>query len=101
MAAHAAVLIMDVHLPASRSLKDRRAVLRPVLDGARHRFAVAVAETGHQERWQRAELSFVTVGSSPARVSEALDAVERFIWSFPELEVLDASRHWIEVDEAD
>lgn len=99
MAAHAAVLVMDLHLPASRSLKERRAVLRPVLDGARHRFAVAVAETGHQGSWQRAEVSFATVGPAPSQVTEALDTVERFVWSFPELEVLAAARHWIEVDD--
>ena len=101
MAAHAAVLVMDLHFPASRSLKDRRSALRPVVDGARHRFAVSVAETGHQQSWQRAEVAFVTVGPAPAGVSDALDAVERFVWSFPELEVLAASRHWIEVDGSD
>ncbi len=98
MAAHAAVLVMDLRLPASRSLKERRAALRPILDGARHRFAVSVAETGHQDSWQRAEVAFASVGSTPTRVTEELDAVERFVWSFPEAEVLAASRHWVEVD---
>lgn len=100
MAAHAAVLVMDLHLPACRSLKDRRAVLRPVIEGARHRFSVAVSETGSTDRWQRAEVAFATVGSAPSRVVDALDAVERFVWSFPELEVLTATRHWVEVDGA-
>lgn len=98
MAAHAAVLVVDLRLPTSRSLKDRRAALRPLLDGARHRFAVSVAETGHQDSWQRAEVAFAAVGSSPTRVAHELDAVDRFVWSFPEVEVLATSRHWIEVD---
>lgn len=98
MPAHAAVLVMDLHFPASQSLKDRRSALRPLLDGAHRRFAVAVAETGYQDSWQRAEVAFAAVGPAAGRVSEALDAVERFVWSFPEVEVLGAGRHWAEVD---
>jgi len=101
MTAHTAVLVLDLHLPASRSLKDRRALLRPVLDGARRRFRVAAAETGHQERWQRAEVSFATVGAAPSLVEEVLDAVERFVWSFPEIEVIGSARHWVEVGDSD
>ena len=39
-------LAVELHLPACRSLKDRRAVVRPILDGARHRFRVSAAEVG-------------------------------------------------------
>jgi len=99
MAAHAAVLVVDLHFPASQSLKERRAVVRPLVEGARRRFAVSVAETGHHDSWQRAEVAFAAVGPAVGRVTEALDAVERFVWSFPELEVLDATRHWLEVDD--
>jgi len=98
MAAHAAVLVVDLRFPGTRSLKERRAVLRPLLDGARNRFAVAVAETGHQDSWQRAEVAFAAVGSTPSGVTGELDGVERFVWSFPEVEVLAASLHWVEVD---
>ena len=41
--------------PARRPLPQGQApVVKTVLDGARHRFQVAAAETGHQDEWQRA-----------------------------------------------
>ena len=94
------VLALSVHLrlPTCRSLKSKRAELRPIIDGARHRFAVAVAEVGAQDRWQRADVGVSTVASSERRAVDVMDDVERFVWSFPTVEVLSIERHWLEVD---
>ena len=54
MAVHVLALRVDLHLPASHSLKDKRAVVKTILEGARRRFQVAAAETDHHDRWQRA-----------------------------------------------
>jgi uncharacterized protein YlxP (DUF503 family) len=95
----ASVLVVDLHLPVTDSLKAKRAVITPILEGARRRHRVAVAEVDHQDRWQRSELAFATVASSEAQAREVLDAVERFVWSFPEVEVIAARRSWL--DEAE
>lgn len=84
----------DLHLPTCHSLKEKRAVIKPILDGARHRYSVAASEVGHQDKWQRAELGMATVASTPGHAGEVLDAVERFVWSFPEVEVVDSERVW-------
>ena len=84
----------DLHLPTCHSLKEKRAVIKPILDGARHRYSVAASEVGYQDKWQRAELGVATVAPTPAHAGEVLDAVERFVWSFPEVEVLEAERTW-------
>ncbi len=96
MTVHVAALTVDLHLPGTASLKDKRAVVRPILDGCRHRYPVAAAEVGHQDRWQRAVLAMAAVSSSARQVEEILDAVERFVWSFPEVEVTGTQRDWME-----
>ena len=93
---HVAALTLDLHLPQSRSLKAKRAIVRPILEGARHRFSVAAAEVSHQDQWQRAGLGVAAVASTPSHVTEVLDRVERFVWSFPEVEVVSAERRWLE-----
>lgn len=93
---HVASVRFDLHIGQSRSLKAKRAVVKPIVEGARSRFGVAVAEVDHQDRWQRAAVGVAAVGSSPAHVADVLDAVERFVWSFPEVEVLGAERAWLE-----
>lgn len=91
-----AAIEFDVHIPQSRSLKEKRAAIKPILEGARNRFGVSSAEVEHQDQWQRAGLAIAAVGSSPGHVEEVLDAVERFVWSFPEVEVLGSDRQWLE-----
>jgi len=98
VAPHAAVLVVDIHLPHSQSLKDKRSVVRSIVDGARRRHGVSAAETGYADTWQRSELAFAVVASAPGLVDDVLDAVERHVWSHPEVEVLAASRHWTDMD---
>jgi uncharacterized protein YlxP (DUF503 family) len=87
-------LDVELHLPHVRSLKDKRALVRPIVDGSRVRFKVAAAEVSEQDRWQLARLAFVAVSSSAGHTTEVLDAVERFVWSFPEVEVVSCERFW-------
>lgn len=89
-------LALDVHIPASQSLKARRQVVRAVLDGARRRFGVSAAEVGGQDTWQRATLGFAVVASSAGQAEAVMDGVDRFVWSHTELEVLSTERVWLE-----
>ncbi len=95
---HVLALAVDLHLPACRSLKAKRSTLRPIVDGTRARFPVAVAETAWQDTWQRAQLGVAAVSSSAKLAQEIVDDVERFVWSFPDIEVIDVRRHWLEED---
>ena len=54
--------------PLAHSLKDKRAVVRPIVEGSRHRFGVAAAEVGKQDRWQATELAFAAVASTAGHV---------------------------------
>ena len=75
-----ALLSLELFLPGSQSLKDKRMVLRRLKDrlGA---FNVAVAEVAHQDLWQRAGLAVVTVAGSDEMadktLTSALNEIER------------------------
>ena len=84
---HAAALRFDLHVPASRSLKAKRAAVRPIVDTLRHRYHVSVAEVDHQDRWQRAAIAVAVVAESNHHLTEVLDTVERFVRSAPDVEV--------------
>ena len=56
------VLTFDLHLPQSRSLKDKRQVVRSVKERLRSRHNVAVSESPeHADVWQRASIAVVSV----------------------------------------
>lgn len=70
---------LTLFVPESRSLKDKRMVLRRVKDRVRQKFNVAVAEVGAQDLWQRAQLGVAALAGDRAFATQALDEVVRFI----------------------
>ena len=69
----------ELHIPAARSLKDKRQVLRSVTQVVRNRFPVAVAEVEHQDLWQRATIGISCVAGTMSHVQELMQEVERTI----------------------
>jgi len=69
------LLTLEIHIPDSRSLKDKRQVLRSLKDRLRGRFNVAVAELDHQESWQRAQIGIVSLSNDAAHLEQSLRAV--------------------------
>jgi uncharacterized protein YlxP (DUF503 family) len=89
-------LAVDLHLAEARSLKDKRSVVKSLVDGSRRRYGVAAAEVGFQEQRQRSMLGFAVVSSSERHATEVIDEVDRFVWSHPEVQVLATERRWLE-----
>jgi uncharacterized protein YlxP (DUF503 family) len=74
-----AVQTWELHLPGCHSLKEKRGVLKPLTVGLRRTLNVSVAETDHQDAWQRAEIACAVVGSARSVVEEVLRAADRMI----------------------
>ena len=70
-----AFLQLEIHLPESHSLKDRRQVVRSLKDRLRQRFNVAVAELNPDDLWQRASVGIVAVGADHASIEGLLRQV--------------------------
>jgi len=73
----------------SHSLKDKRQVLKSVIEKVRGRFNVSVAETGANDLWQRAEIGIAAVGNDKAFVNSVLDRALNFIEGMHLAEVSD------------
>lgn len=69
-----ALLSVELHVSGSRSLKDKRMVLRRIKDRLK-KFNVAVSEVEHQDLWQRAGLAVVTVSTDEQQADRELAAV--------------------------
>ncbi|HTF34341.1 MAG TPA: DUF503 domain-containing protein [Myxococcota bacterium] len=84
------VAIVELHVHGSRSLKEKRGVVRSVIQRVRNRFAVSVAEVGGQDTWQRAQIGMTTVGGDARSVRAALDRAVEFIETLGLAEVMDS-----------
>ena len=92
-------LLFDVLLPGdSRSLKDKRGYLRPILAGLR-KYEISAAEVGDQDLHGRAQIGVAVVAAEAAHVQEVLDSCERSVAARPEIELLSVQRRLIGDDD--
>ena len=83
------IVRIELHIPASQSLKDKRSVVRSLKDRIRQRVRASVAEVDHQDLWQRASLGVAVVSGERRQVDEQLQSVRLLVESTPGAEMLD------------
>jgi uncharacterized protein len=74
-----AVLVIELHFPEAGSLKAKRKDLQSIKAVLHGRFGAAVAETDHQDLWQRATLTAALTSGSLPHLTEAADHVEQWL----------------------
>jgi len=84
-----AALRVEIHLPAPQSLKEKRAVLRPVIEGMRRLGSFSVAEVGHHDDWQRATIGVAVVAPDGRGLDMQISKLRRYLDSRLEIEVFD------------
>jgi len=67
--------VVTLHLPASRSLKDKRQVVRSLTERLRRKFNVAVSEVEDQDVWQTATLGLAVVSNEAGHAARQLERI--------------------------
>jgi uncharacterized protein YlxP (DUF503 family) len=73
------VLRLELRLPESHSLKEKRSRLRSIKARVQQKFNVSIAECEDQDVWQRAILGVSQVGPDQPHVDRCLREVVGFI----------------------
>ncbi|MFL5496458.1 MAG: DUF503 domain-containing protein [Gemmatimonadales bacterium] len=89
-----AVQTWELHLPGCHSLKEKRGVLKPLTIGLRRTLNLSVAETDHQDLWQRAEIACAVVGTDRGVVEETLRAADRMVEESDGARIVDTVTEW-------
>ena len=80
------VSIFELHLPASRSLKDKRRVVKSLIDRVHQRYRISVAETGFHDLHQRAEIAVAAVtAGGESEMERMMDEVRNLVESDPQV----------------
>lgn len=92
---HIGTMTVSLVLAEAGSLKEKRQVIRGVVEGVRRKFNVSAAEVDELNLWRRATLGFAVVSNDPRHCNRVLDKVLDFLEGIPlvsvegvELEVL-------------
>ena len=75
------------HIAHAGSLKEKRKVCRGLIDGARHKFNVSVAEVDTQDKHQLLTLGVAVVSGDATHAREMLDTVIRYLEGKAEAEL--------------
>jgi len=75
----------ELHLPSSRSLKDKRRIVKSLVDRIHQRYRVSIAETDLHDLHQRAEISMAAVTNGESEMEKLMDEVRNLVEAVPEL----------------
>ncbi len=81
---------IKLHISQSRSLKDKRRIVKSMVSRLRNQYNISIAEVEDQDLWQLVTLGISCVSNRNQHVDEILSRVIGFITSnYPELEIVD------------
>ena len=83
--------IAEIHIPRARSLKEKRKVVKSLVDRMWSRYRVSVAETDLHELHQRSRIGIAFVAGDRERAERMLETVRSMFDADPTRAVL---THW-------
>jgi uncharacterized protein YlxP (DUF503 family) len=86
---HVALLQVRLHVPDASSLKEKRQVVKSILDRARHRYHVAASETDEQDVHRIAVLGFAAVSGSESHAREIMTKLLDGLLTHPAARVIE------------
>ena len=87
---------LELELPFSSSLKDKRQTLRSLKDRLRRKNA-SVVESGDQDLWQRATMEIALAAVSRGAAEEKREELRRTLLNYEELSIVDWREEFVKL----
>ncbi|CCO07518.1 DUF503 domain-containing protein [Desulforamulus hydrothermalis] len=88
------LLTVELHIGGAVTLKDKRRVIKSIVERVRSRYNVSIAEVADQDLWQRATLGVAAVSTSTGHVNRMLETVLKSIQANREADLIN---YWMEI----
>ncbi len=89
------VVTWELHLSGCRSLKDKRRIVKSLKDRLHRQYNVSVAETDHQDTWQRSQLVCCVVANDRRHAESVLSSADHLIESEGSARVIDSTSSFL------
>lgn len=73
------LMTVHIHLHGLNSLKDKRSIVKSLIERLRGRFNVSVSEVGYNDSRSAALVGLAVVSNDKAHAAQQLDTIEHFI----------------------
>ena len=87
---------LELELPFSSSLKDKRQIMRSLKDRLRRK-NVSVVESENQDLWQRATMEIALAAVSRGAAEEKREDLRRTLLDYEELAILDWREEFVKL----
>lgn len=85
---------IEIFFPEAHSLKDRRQMIRKIVDKTRMKFNVSIVELAENNLWQRGSVGLAVMGIKKDHVQTVIERIQEYIESLYVGEVVDT---WTEI----
>lgn len=73
------IVSMELHMPGICSLKEKRGVVKRVVERVRSRFPVSIAEVGYNDVYEKSIIGFSVVSNDARLVESIMNKVFDFV----------------------
>ncbi len=91
--------IIEIFIVESRSLKEKRGVLRRIVSRTQNKFSISIAEVGENDEWKRGQIGFAVVGNDRSFVNSRLDKIIKFIADLKIADVINSEIELINISD--
>jgi uncharacterized protein len=78
-----------LNAPFSHSLKEKRSVVKSIIDKVRHKFSVSIAEIEDQDLHQSIVVGFVVISNSTSHANSVIQKIVNYIEENTQASLLD------------
>ncbi len=86
---------IEIFLPNLQSLKEKRRVLKRLIQKLRQKYNISIAEIENQDKWQRTTLAVVCVSTSSRFVNKVIDQILNEVEKFNEGHIIKCEKEII------
>ncbi|MDP3385628.1 MAG: DUF503 domain-containing protein [Eubacteriales bacterium] len=83
---------IELMIYESNSLKDKRQVIKSIINRLRERYNVSVSETDYLDKWNRSKIAAVTVSNSLVFSEQVIDKIVGFVNNDARIEMIGVER---------
>lgn len=83
------IIKLQIRIYNSSSLKEKRRIIKSLIDRTKNKFNVAIAEIGENDTWRKAIIGISLVSNSKYAIDKQICYLFNFLESNPDIEIID------------
>lgn len=95
VAFHVVVILFEIHLPYSHSLKEKRMTVQKLRDRLSKKLNLSFAEVGQLDSWQRAQIACSSVSTDRKRLQQLHSQVQNLVLENLDGELIYCDMEWL------